>query len=499
MFQYLLALILGLVAWSLIGYIKWRIDVYNKIEKIRGPKRYPFVGTLHIFHGASRTDIYRIMMETIDKYGPFFRTWKMWTPEVHVMKPEHFEQIMGSSVLLKKASGYKYLSSWLGDGLLLSDGKKWHQRRKMITPTFHFKILDTFMKVFEEKSELLIKYLEERCDGQAFDMYPYINHCALDIICETAMGVSTNAMSDRNSSYTQAIYNITILLNKRFLTPLHQTKLYPYLPEGKQFEHNLKIMHDFTNKIISERRNLLKSLPQRKGSIDDVLMSQKKRLSFLDLLLDASDKLTDADIREEVDTFMFEGHDTTTAAVSWCLLLLANHPDIQEKVYQELKSVLQGKTAPASISDLNKLSYLECCVKEALRLYPSVPVIGRKLTEDVVIDGYEIPKETDANLHIYKVHRNPDIYPNPDKFDPDRFLPENSSKRHPYAYVPFSAGPRNCIGQKFAIYEEKTMIASIINAYKVLPVDSLDSLTLVFEVILRPINGINLKLQKRVN
>nr|XP_022915869.1 cytochrome P450 4C1-like [Onthophagus taurus] len=481
-------------------FIKWRKNIYNDIEKIPGPKTYPLIGTLYHFFGAQRHDIYRILAEITAKYKPFYRMWNARIPEIHIMKPDHVEQIMSSSVQIRKGSRYRFVKRWLGDGLLLSDGAKWHQRRKLITPTFHFKILENFMDVFSENSNILIDHLETKCDGVGFDVYPYITHCTLDIICETAMGVSINAMTDRNSNYAKAIYRTTQLVIKRIFSAIQQTPLYPLMESGKAFETNLKIMHDFTDKVIKERRKLLNENPLPTENTNDVdFTMKKKRLSFLNLLLDKSYNLSDGDIREEVDTFMFAGHDTTTGAICWSLFVFANNPDIQEKVYEEVKNVLHDKKVPTAISELNEMRYLECCIKETLRLYPSVPNIGRSIVEDITLDGYRIPKGSDCIIHIFDSHRNPEIFPNPEKFDPDRFLPENSIKRHPYAYIPFSAGPRNCIGQKFAMYEEKTLLASIIRSFKILPVDTMDSVKLKFELILRPVDGMKIRLEKRTD
>lgn len=129
-------------------------------------------------------------------------------------------------------------------------------------------------------------------------------------------------------------------------------------------------------------------------------------------------------------------------------MLLANNPDCQEQIYDEINSVFSDPNEEPTIQKLNELRFLDRCIKESLRLYPSVAFISRSSEEDFVSSqNVTIPKGSVICIHIYDLHRNPDIYPEPEKFIPDRFLPENVQNRHPFAYIPFSAGPRNCIGK----------------------------------------------------
>ncbi|KAK9744673.1 Cytochrome P450 [Popillia japonica] len=439
------------------------------------------------------------------------------------------KQIMNNSIHITKGQQYANLYPWLGEGLLTSSGSKWYHHRKLITPAFHFKILENFMNIFVEKgskwyhhrklitpafhfkilenfmnifvekAEMLLQILDGKADGNVHNIYPDITHCALDIICQTAMGVNVNAMRNKNNEYIKSVYDVSAIFLWKAVRPYVPEFFFNHLlPLGRKFKADLKVLHGFSNKVISDRRRLLKR-EQQNLKKDDAI-GAKKRLSFLDLLLEASDGgkiLSDTDIREEVDTFMFEGHDTTTASMCWTLFLLGNHPDIQERVFQEIRTCLHEKQTPTSINELNELKYLECIIKESLRLYPSVPFIMRHIKQEIQLDEYRIPADVQAILHIYGVHRNPDHYVSPDQFDPNRFLPENSTNRHPYAYIPFSAGPRNCIGQKFAIYEEKTILASIINRFKVTAVETMENVKISTDIILRPANGVLVKLEKR--
>lgn len=171
---------------------------------------------------------------------------------------------------------------------------------------------------------------------------------------------------------------------------------------------------------------------------------------MLDTLLHAEkDGLIDhTGICEEVDTFMFEGFDTTSISLVFCLMNLSLHQDMQERCYQEIVDNVDDDLSGLDIAQLNRLKYLECFLKESLRLYATVPIIMREAVEETTLpNGLVLPAHSYITLHIFDLHRNPKYFENPNDFNPDRFLPENSVGRHPYAFSPFSAGQRNCIGK----------------------------------------------------
>lgn len=171
---------------------------------------------------------------------------------------------------------------------------------------------------------------------------------------------------------------------------------------------------------------------------------------MLDTLLRAEKEgiIDHAGVCEEVDTFMFEGFDTTSMGLTFSLMNLSLHPEMQERCYQEIIKNIEDLNN-LDISKLNKLKYMECFLKETMRLYPSVPVIMRESVQETQLaNGLILPPKTFIAIHIFDIHRNPKHFENPNTFDPERFSPENSAGRHPYAFSPFSAGQRNCIGEQ---------------------------------------------------
>ncbi|XP_038061793.1 cytochrome P450 4V2-like isoform X2 [Patiria miniata] len=422
-------------------------------------------------------------------------------PMIVITNAKDAEVLFSSTKHITKGFVYDFLQPWLGTGLLTSKGSKWFRRRKMLTPTFHFSILNGFLVTFNEKTDILGARLKALADGQVFDIFPIITQCSLDIICETAMGKNIHAQEDGQNEYMQAVIKMSELALDRMKYPwLWPNMLYGILPNGRRQAECLKVLHDTTNQVIQERSQDFVNLHPR--GLDDQSADQpKKRLAFLDLLLhmkQEDETVTFDDIREEVDTFMFEGHDTTAAGASWCLYLLGRHPEIQRRVHEELDEVFGDNQEPATSDQLQRLHYLTCVVKETLRIFPSVPFIARILEEDCVLGGHKIPSGTNVCVLITGLHRDPDVFLNPEEFDPDRFLQQNCLNRHPYAYVPFSAGARNCIGQRFAMMEEKVIVSSVLRRFNIESVQSRDEVFPIGELILRPSAGIKVKLSPRV-
>jgi cytochrome P450 family 4 len=203
----------------------------------------------------------------------------------------------------------------------------------------------------------------------------------------------------------------------------------------------LKVMHDFSDRIIEKRREDLMKQAHEEYFDDDT--SEKRKKALIDILLCSTidgQPLSNADIREEVDTFIFAGHDTTTSGITFILYSLAKHPEIQEKVYEEIVEVLGGDD-DLTAKKLNKLHYLELVIKETLRLFPPVANYGRQLNEEFTAGDYTFPKGCNMIISPFLLGRSPDYFKDPETFNPHRFDTETTyEKMNPFSYVPFSAG-----------------------------------------------------------
>ncbi|KAK7590720.1 hypothetical protein V9T40_002333 [Parthenolecanium corni] len=435
------------------------------------------------------------------KYGDLFRRWIGYEAVVGIGNAEDAQVILSSTINIDKSMVYKFLEPWLGTGLLTSTGKKWAERRKMLTPAFHFSTLNSFFGTMVENCDIFLEKLEAKENCQEFDMYSFVNNCSLDIICETAMGVKVRAQ-DGDSEYASSLKELAEIVLKRFFSPwLWMDWIYFFTSQFKKEQTDLNTVHRFTLKVIDqkkrEQQEETKSLLKES---DDENKSEKKK-PFLKLLLDILDKrgetFSNSDLREEVDTFMFEGHDTVSSATSWAIFLIGLYPDIQENIFQEIYSIFGDSDRSPTMDDIRQMKYLEMVIKESLRLYPAVPFISRELTEDVILGGYRVPAGAVADINIYQIHRNAKYYEKPNEFYPEHFTPESSSSRHPFAFIPFSAGPRNCIGQKFATLEEKLLLSSLIRKYKIEALQNFDNISRVAELVLRPGNGIKVRISRR--
>ncbi|XP_034482839.1 cytochrome P450 4d8 [Drosophila innubila] len=482
------------------------------VANLPGPFSWPVFGALQLMLKLNPKSFIEVSAKQVDKVGELQRVWVFNRLLILTCDVEFNEQLLSSQEHLVKHPVYKVLGQWLGNGLLLSDGKLWHQRRKIITPTFHFSILEQFVEVFDQQSNICIQRLEQMADGKTtFDVYPFICLAALDIIAETAMGTKVNAQMAESTPYANAVNECTALFAWRFMSVYLQSEFLFTLtrPHLKWRQTKLiRTMHEFTIKVIEQRRKTLeeeqlkKAEQLNKKTEDDV--GRKRRMALLDVLLQASvdgRPLRNEEIREEVDTFMFEGHDTTASAISFCLWEISRHAKVQEKMLEEILQVLgTDHSRPITIRDLAELKYVECVIKESLRMHPPVPLVGRKLQTDFKythskVGNGVIPAGTEILMAIIGQQNWKANFEDPWSFKPERH--ESGERSTNFAYVPFSAGPRNCIGQKFALLEMKMMLAKIVRAYELLPLG--EKFYHVINIVLRSDTGIQLGMRKRMS
>lgn len=473
--------IIGLSIYTLWGYLK---SVVLSL-KLSGPPTVPFLGNCLLIN--ERDLLSNRASKAYDLYGSLVRIWVLLFPFFVVLQPDDLQIILSSKKHTNKVFFYRLMHNFLGNGLITSSGEKWSTHRRLIQPTFHLNILEKFIGTFADASQALFDNLDPL--EKEINIAKFVNNCVVDILNEAVLGVPVkkdkNSMNMEESPFRQG----KLCVPQRFLQPwllldsiYHMTKLASDELDQK------KRLNDFTRKMIKIRRENLKSI------------ESSDRKCLLDFLIEISDKnadFTEEDIVNEACTFMLAGQDSVGAATAFSLFLLAQNPSAQKRCIEEIDSIFGHDNRPPSMIDLREMRYLEMCIKEALRLYPSVPLIARKIGEEVQLSKHKLPAGSNVFICPYATHRIKHIYPDPEKFDPERFSPENSEKRHPYAYIPFSAGPRYCIGNRFALMEMKTVISRLLRSYELLPVPGKTKIEARFRITLRAAGGLWIRLKHR--
>ncbi|CAD7014192.1 cytochrome P450 4p1 [Ceratitis capitata] len=424
-------------------------------------------------------------------------------PFYNIITADEAEIVMSDQKnLITKGLVYNFMVPFLNRGLLTSSGKRWHARRKMLTPTFHFNILGQFEEIFKEESKKFVENLEAS-DLNSITLNEIIPRFTLNTVCETALGVKLDKQMNADQ-YRASFRMIEEVFVTRIGNPFYLIDLVYNIFLAPKIEKHISIVHRFSSDIIDKRRQLLAAEIEREPGVKDDEnedFSSKKRYAMLDTLLRAErDGLIDhAGICEEVDTFMFEGFDTTSMALLFSFMNFSLYPEMQERCYQEILEYVDDDISKLDVNQLAKLKYMEYFIKETLRLYPSVPVITRETTSETILpNNLILPERTQVIIHIIDIHHNPKYFENPNTFDPERFTPERSAGRHPFAFVPFSAGQRNCIGQKFAILEMKTFFVYILKKFRVLPLMDAKDVTLAAGMVIKTPSAVKVKLVKRV-
>ncbi|CAH0560964.1 unnamed protein product [Brassicogethes aeneus] len=449
---------LFIVVAILYIYIKVREDNFRKKYKeffsLPSLSSLPFLGNSHHFIGQN---VLHIFLNLVNTCGvPCY----VHLPERFYVtaSPEEYKIILNHPNSIEKSTTYNFLNNFFASSLLLAPHHQWKKNRKFLSKGFNQMILDSFVTVFYDKSQYLNVKLKNN-DYNQNDIYALFEKYTLDVFCEATLGIETKVIDEDESDLVNFITKSQRILIGRISNVLkHFDFLFNLTEDGKYISAGSKLFYNFVLDIIAKKRKMIAE--------GKYVMARTNKLPVLDLLLSEKEDFDDNYIKEEMLLFAGAATDTTAYSMSYTCCLLGMHPEIQEKVLEEVMDVI-GKDRDITCNDLHQLKYTEMAINESMRLIPTVPMIGRRAVGDLDLGTRVIPANTDVILMFIHTHRNEKYYPNPKKYDPNRFLPEEVAKRPQYSYLPFSGGPRNCIGMKYAMMVMKTTIANIVRNFHI--------------------------------
>ena len=338
----------------------------------------------------------------------------------------------------------KDLSKYVGKGLLTAEGELWKKQRRLIQPAFHKKqleqLLDTVLEVIREEIAHIVP-------NTPIDIFSILNDLAFQTVAKALF------KSEIDASVINRLQHITEAAQQMLVKELRQPFKALYFKYGGPIKKHV-------NLTIEAREILKKLVDQRRESGD-------RPGDLLDMLLDARYEdgtgMEESQLLDEILILFVAGHETTSNALTFTLQLLAKHPDIQEKVYEEYAFAKANTTS--SLDFIKSCEYTKQVIEESMRLYPPAYFIDRVNLEEDTFDGVTIPKESNLLFSVIEIHKHKDFWEDPEAFNPDRFA-NNAGMKHK-AYFPFGAGPRMCIGNNFAMYEMVLAITEIVKHYKI--------------------------------
>jgi cytochrome P450 len=388
--------------------------------------------------------------------------------------PDHIEDVLvNHPKKFIKGRVLKANKRVFGSGLLTSEGDFWLRQRRLAQPAFHRARIATYASTMVEYTERL---LQEWQDGEERDIHKEMMRVTLQIVGKTLF----DADVERDAQDIGKSMEMLLEIGADFRRTLFVPHWLP-TPTNIRMERAIRQIEKVLYRMIAEKR-----------------ASGRDAGDLLSMLLAAQDedgsRMTDKQLRDEAITLFLAGHETTANTLSWTWWLLAQNPAVEAKLHEELRSVLGGRTP--SLDDLTKLVYTNHIITESMRLYPPAWGTARTAIEDHEIAGYAVPKDSGVSFTQWTVHRDARWYDSPDEFRPERWEGDLMKRLPRFAYFPFGGGPRQCIGNAFALMEAALILATIAQQYRFRLVEGHPVVPLA-SITLRPRHGIRAVLEAR--
>lgn len=407
-----------------------------------GPPEPPVVGSTLEY----TRDPLRFVTAVSGAYGDV-ASFRLGPRETYLLSgPDDVETVLTNDEGLFRKADFQddALTGLLGDGLLLSTGERWRRQRDLAQPAFNVGRIAGLVETIAAKAAATA---EDWPAGEPTDVQPPMARLTVDVIVDAMFGVDVDEGTIREVQNSLEPLGARFEPDAvRFLTPS-----WVPTPDNREYAEARETLHGVVEELIDRRRG--------SATPDD--------RDLLSILLRARERgdQTDEDLRAEMTTMLLAGHDTTALTLTYAFHQLGCHPAVAERLYEEIDAVV-GDGRP-TMADLRDLKYAERVLKETMRLLPPVYTLFRQPNADVRLGGYRVPEDALLMLPQWVVHRDEAHYDDPLSFDPDRWRPERARERHPYAYFPFGAGPRSCIGRQFSLVEAKVILAEFLRRYRV--------------------------------
>ncbi|KAL3842936.1 hypothetical protein ACJMK2_020909 [Sinanodonta woodiana] len=476
---------------------------YFKRLGISGPTPIPFLGHLH---HLMRKGFREMDMEMTRIYGSCYGTFFGNIPQLMVTDPEMIKQM-----LVKQFSEFTdrprtiKLTKFFNSAVSVAQGDHWKFLRSTLSPTFSSSKMRNMTPLISKCLDSLIQNARTLSEGgKSVEMGELLGAFTMDAICSTGFGLQVDSQSNPDDPFIQ---NAKKALNMK----LRNVKflLAAMFPELQTFFKEIPLLNkeaiDFfiqaTKQAMAERREahpgsyrdfLQLMINAHKEEGTDAEDSEETNLGF-----DAYKKrgMTDAEVLANAVAFFLAAYDTTSNLLTFASYCLATNQDVQDRLRNEINKEL-GESRP-TYDNVYNLTYLDMTVNESLRMYTPALRLGRMAAVDTSLCGVKIPKGLDISVSVPSLHYDPKYWENPHKFDPDRFSPENKDRIHPFTFLPFGGGPRNCIGMRLALMETKMAIAALLQNFRILtsPETEIPPKIDKRRGITRPLNGMYLRLE----
>ncbi|GMR62062.1 hypothetical protein PMAYCL1PPCAC_32257 [Pristionchus mayeri] len=463
-------------------------------KKLPGPKGLSFIGSaFEVAVGEDTTAPLKFWLKEADKAREqghdIFTVTAMGRHIAFPLSGESVKFICESNEEILKGKDYEFLRPWVGSGLMLSIGKKWKDRRRALTHVFHFTMLEGYTMTFNKHARVFVDILSKQ-SGTVVDMEIHLKRLSLDSALNTTMGMDFGIQHNPKHPYLASVDIFTNYAQRYNNEPHMWINWIWYLVYSREYNDVLKKLNDFSIEVLAKRMESV-----RKGEVD--LEAKYKPLIDIFIALCNKGECTYDEVHYELNASIFGAHDTTSSTLTWIFWCLATQPQHQQRIYDEMTEIFGDSDRDCTLEDLQEMDFTERFMKESMRVFPPIPTVGRELMSDFQMGKYLLPKGSEIFIAPHIIHHNPDVYPEPWKFDPDRFLPDNVIERNPYDFIPFSAGPRNCLGQKFAMHEMKIIMSHAVRNFVFTTEHDILDQECKVEVMCKPSLGCHLKVEKR--